>query len=85
MLDEIAKMAKDGPTQDEVAAAIANIAGGYGLRFQSAADVGAALVGAELHGFGIEYLTNFPLAVGQVDVADAKARCASRSSTPRTT
>ena len=36
-------MAKDGPTQAEVDAAIANIAGGYGLRFQSAADIGAAL------------------------------------------
>ena len=34
---------KDGPTQAEVDAAIANIAGGYGMRFQSAADVGAAL------------------------------------------
>jgi predicted Zn-dependent peptidase len=76
MLDEIARMAKDGPTKDEVAAAIASIAGGYGLRFQSAADLGAALIGAELHGFGREYLTNFPLAVGQVDVADAKRAAA---------
>lgn len=76
MLGEIAKMAKDGPTKDEVAAAIAAIAGGYGLRFQSAADLGAALIGAELHGFGREYLTNFPLAVGQVEVADAKRAAA---------
>ncbi|HEY4244927.1 MAG TPA: pitrilysin family protein [Kofleriaceae bacterium] len=66
MLGEIAKMQKDGPTREEVAGAIANIAGGYGLRFQSAADVGAALIGAELHGFGKEYLTNFPIAVGEV-------------------
>ncbi|HEV7557571.1 MAG TPA: insulinase family protein, partial [Kofleriaceae bacterium] len=73
VLGEIAKMQKDGPSQDELNAAIANIAGGYGLRFQSAADVGAALVGAELHNFGIEYLTNYPLAVGKVDVNSAKA------------
>jgi hypothetical protein len=72
MLGEIAKLAKDGPTRDEVAAAITTIAGGYGLRFQSAADLGAALIGAELHGFGREYLTNFPVAIGQVDVADAR-------------
>ncbi|HEX5060169.1 MAG TPA: insulinase family protein [Kofleriaceae bacterium] len=72
MLGEIAKMAKDGPTQAEVDSAIANIAGGYGLRFQSAGDVGSALVGAELHGFGIEYLSNFPLVVGKVDVESAK-------------
>ncbi|MCX5747764.1 MAG: pitrilysin family protein [Proteobacteria bacterium] len=71
VLAEIARMAKAGPTQDEVDAAIANIAGGYGLRFQSAADLGGALIGAELHGFGREYLANFPLAVGKVDVTSA--------------
>ncbi len=72
LLAEMAKMAKDGPTDAEVSAAIANLAGGYGLRFQAAADVGAALVGAELHGFGREYLQNFPVAVGKVDAASAK-------------
>ncbi len=82
ILGEIAKMAKDGPTQAEVDAAIANIAGGYGLRFQGASDVGAALIGAELHNFGKEYLANFPLAVGKVDVASAK-RAASEILDPR--
>jgi hypothetical protein len=82
ILGEIAKMAKDGPTPDEVTAAVSNIAGGYGLRFQAASDVGAALIGAELHGFGKEYLTNFPLAVGKVDVASAK-RAASEILDPR--
>jgi zinc protease len=76
VLAEIARMAKEGPTQDEVAAAIANIAGGYGLRFQAATDVGAALIGAELHGFGREYLANFPIAVGRVDAASAKQAAA---------
>jgi zinc protease len=76
VLAEIAKMAKEGPTQDEVAAAIANIAGGYGLRFQAASDVGAALIGAELHGFGREYLANFPVAVGRASVASAKQAAA---------
>ena len=42
---------KDGPTEDEVTAAIANIAGGYGMRFVGADDLAAALVTAELHGF----------------------------------
>ena len=72
VLREIGKMAAEGPTQAEIDAAIANLAGGWGLRFQSAADIGSALVGAELHGFGMEYLTNFPLAVGKVDEASAK-------------
>lgn len=82
ILGEIAKMSKNGPTQDEVSAAIANIAGGYGMRFQSASDVGAALIGAELHGFGTEYLSNYPLAVAKVDVASAK-RAASEILDPK--
>jgi zinc protease len=76
LLGEVAKLAKDGPTQEEVVAAIASIAGGYGLRFQAASDVGAALIGAELHGFGREYLANFPIAVGRVDAASAKQAAA---------
>jgi predicted Zn-dependent peptidase/outer membrane lipoprotein-sorting protein len=76
LLAEISRMAKEGPNETEVASAIANIAGGYGLRFQAAADVGAALIGAELHGFGREYLTNYPIAVGKVDVESAKRAAA---------
>ena len=72
ILDEIKRMAKEGPTDAEVSAAIANIAGTYSMRFQSAEEVGGTLLAAELHGFGIEYLTNFPIQVGKVDVAAAK-------------
>jgi zinc protease len=82
MIGEIAKMAKNGPTQAEVDAAIANIAGGYGLRFQAAGEIGSALIGAELHGFGVEYLTNFPLVVGKVEVETAK-RAASEILDPK--
>jgi zinc protease len=82
MLAEIAKMAKDGPSQDELTAAIVNITGAYSMRFQSAADIGAALIGAELHGFGQEYMTNFPVVVAGVAVADAK-RAASEILDPK--
>jgi predicted Zn-dependent peptidase len=82
LLAEIAKMAKDGPTKEELGAAIASITGAYGLRFQSAADIGASLVGAELHGFGQQYMSNFPVVVGQVDVAAAK-RAASEILDPK--
>jgi zinc protease len=76
IIGEIARMAKDGPTQEEIGNAIVSITGGYGLRFQAAADFGAALVSAELHGFGQEYLTNYPVAVGQVTIAEAKRAAA---------
>jgi predicted Zn-dependent peptidase len=82
MLSEIAKMAKDGPTKEEVAAAIANVTGGYSLRFQAANDICAAVMGAELHRFGQEYLSNFPAVVGQVDAAEAK-RAASEILDPK--
>ncbi|MBV8758019.1 MAG: insulinase family protein [Deltaproteobacteria bacterium] len=82
ILKEIQKMAAEGPTQGEIDAAVANLAGSWGLRFQSAGDIGSALVGAELHGFGKEYLANYPLAVGKVDQASAK-RAAQQILTPR--
>jgi zinc protease len=72
LMAEIAKMHSDGPTKDEVTAAVANLAGTYEVRFQSAADVGAALVGAELHGYGQQYLQNYPIALGNVDPTSAK-------------
>ncbi len=81
LLGEIARMAKDGPTAEEIAAAIIGITGGYGLRFQSTADFGASIVTAELHGYGQEYLTNFPVAVGHVSLADAKRAAAEILST----
>jgi zinc protease len=73
VLGEIAKMAKDGPTEAEVSDAIANIAGSYGTRFEGADDVTGALLGAELHGYGEEYVQNYALRVGKVDAASAKA------------
>ena len=76
LLSEMARMAKEGPTQEEVSGAIANLAGGYGLRFQSAADVGASLLTAELHAFGREYLQNYPVQVSKVSVASAKQAAA---------
>jgi zinc protease len=76
LVAELAKMQKDGPAAEEVSAAIANIAGGYALRYQSAGDLGSALIGAELHNFGTEYLTNYPVAVGKVDVDAAKRAAA---------
>ena len=72
VIAELAKMAKDGPTDAEVAGAVANITGGYGVRFESAGDITGALLGAELHGFTEDYITGFPLRVGAVTAANAK-------------
>ena len=71
--EELAKMAKEGPSVAEVARATANIAGAYGVRFQSAADVGSAIMGANLHGFNEEYVATYAQRIAQVDTAAAKA------------
>lgn len=76
LIGELEKMAKNGPSQPEIDAAIANLAGSWGLRFQGAAEIGAQLLGAELHGFGTEYLQNYPIAVGQVTLQSAKQAAA---------
>jgi len=76
MLGEIEKMAKDGPTDDEVADAIANIAGSYALRFESANDVAGALLAAKLHGFTEEYIANYAVKVGKVDAVAARKAAA---------
>ncbi len=76
MLEEIAKMAKEGPSDDEVSDAIANLAGSYALRFESANDVAGALLAAELHGFGQEYLANYAVRVGKVDALAARQAAA---------
>jgi zinc protease len=76
ILGELSKMQQSGPTEAEVSDAIANIAGSYALRYESASDVAGALLAAELHGFGEEYLENYAVRVGKVDVAAAKAAAA---------
>ncbi len=73
VIEEIAKMDKTGPTEAEVSDAVANIAGSYAGRFESVSDLASAVLTAELHGFGDEYLENYPVRIGKVDAASAKS------------
>jgi len=73
LLQEIAKMQKEGPSDAEVADAIANLAGSYAVKFESADDIASALLAAEMHGFGEEYLENYAVRVGKVDAKAARA------------
>jgi zinc protease len=72
LIAQIALMQKSGPSEAEVADAISNIAGSYALRFESASDLAQQVLAAELHGFGEEYLENYTVRVGKVDVASAR-------------
>lgn len=73
VLKEIKKMHDGGPTEEEVAAAIANLAGSYAMRVSGADDLAAALVTADLHGLSQAYVSDFPVLVGQVTRDDAAA------------
>jgi zinc protease len=83
VLGEFAKMAADGPTDDEVAAAIAHVAGGYALHMTGADELAAALVTADMHGLSQAYVTDFPVLVGKVTRAEA-AEAAGEVLTPTT-
>ena len=74
--EELEKMQKTGPNDAEVADAIANLAGSYAVRYESADDVASALLAAEMHGFGKEYLENYAVEIGKVDVAAARKAAA---------
>ncbi|HLU67223.1 MAG TPA: pitrilysin family protein [Kofleriaceae bacterium] len=78
LMDEIGRMAADGPTGDEVTAAITELAGGYQTRFESHQEIAGALLAAELHGFGPEYVRDFAVRLGAVDVAAARKSAARR-------
>ena len=71
VLRELKKMHDGGPSEDEVNAAIANLAGSYAMRVAGADDLAAALVTADLHGLSQTYVSDFPLLVAQVTREDA--------------
>lgn len=76
LLATVAKLAKEGPSAAEVTAAIAAISGNYLTRFDSVSDLASGLAGAELHGFGEQYLQNFTVRLAQVTPASAKEAAA---------
>ena len=76
MMKVVAGMGKEGPNADELSAAITNIAGSYATRFETAGDIASALLAAELHGFGHEYVSQYPLKIAGVTQANAAAAAA---------
>jgi zinc protease len=71
VLRELARLKQSGPTEPEVAAAITHLAGQYAINFQSAADIAGAILAAELHGFGADYVRNYPMSLAGVNAPSA--------------
>jgi hypothetical protein len=78
LVDEIARMHDQGPTAEDLAAAKANLAGAYPMRFQGPGDVAGALLAAELHGLGEAYVREYPVRVDAVTLDAARAAAAKR-------
>jgi zinc protease len=73
VLSELAKMKAEGPTEVELKDAQTNLAGGYPLAFETASDVASAVLSAELHGLGEDYVRQFPVRIAKVTRAEAVA------------
>ena len=72
-VNEMRRMKAGGPTAAELDKAKGYYAGSYPFNLQSAAGVAAALVGAEVHGLGDDYVRELPVRLAGVDVAAASA------------
>lgn len=82
LLQEMAKMKEQGPTDAEVQSALSYLSGNYLTRFESATDVSNALLGAELHGLGVEYVRDFALSLAKV-TRDSAAKAAAKTLDPQ--
>jgi len=72
-LDEIAKYAREGATDAEVAVQKSYFAGNYQVSLGSNGGVASALVSAEKFGLGPRYLDEFPSRIRAVTTAEANA------------
>jgi predicted Zn-dependent peptidase len=76
MMDQIGLMATDGPRDVEVRVAASELAGSYQARLSSHQEVASALLAAELHGLGAEYVRDFAVNIAKVDAVAARASAA---------
>jgi zinc protease len=73
---EIRRMKTDGPTEVELAKAQGYYAGSYPFRLQTAEEVAANIVAAELHGLGTPYVRQFPVRMAAVSLPEAREAAA---------
>ncbi len=72
LLQEHKKMRDFGPTDDEVRDAITHLTGKYATGFESPSDVATALLTADFHELGADYVTNYPLKMAAVTTKSAR-------------
>ncbi len=70
---EMRRMKAEGPSEEEIAKAKGYYAGSYPFKLQGAGDIAGSIVAAELQGLDVSYVKDFPLRLGAVSTAMAKA------------
>jgi zinc protease len=70
--EEIAKLAKDGPSEDELAKAKSYLTGSYDLRFDSSTKIASALLQVQRDGFTPAYLDERNARIDAVTIEDAR-------------
>jgi zinc protease len=76
--DELRKMKTAGPTVQELAKAKGYYAGSTPFQLESAAGIGHAIVAAELHGLGVDYVRKLALNLASVDLGSVRAAARAR-------
>lgn len=69
---EMSRLAKDGPTAEELAKAKSFLVGSYALRFDSSSKIARQLLGIELDGLGMDYIDKRNDLVQAVTLEDVK-------------
>ena len=82
VLGEIDKMKRGGPSAAELAAAKANLVGGYGLHFETASDVAHQLVVAAEDELPVDFAQTYPACLDRVTLTQA-AQAASAHLAPQ--
>lgn len=72
MLDEIRRFGEEGPTEQELAEAKDYLVGNFALRFDSSQKIARNLLGFQLDGLGIDYITRRNDLVRGVKLEDVK-------------
>lgn len=70
---EIKRMAKDGPTPDELVAAKSFLKGSYALTLDTSSKIGAQLTQIQIDNLGMDYIQHRGALIDAVTIEDAKA------------
>ncbi len=75
-VSELRRMKAEGPSEEEIAKGKGYYAGSYPFKLQGAGEIAGSIVAAEMHGLDVSYVKDFPLRLGAIGTAAAKAAAA---------